>query len=78
MTSTSTVAAVDAVTAGLLQSTVTLMFFAGARGGAGGAGGVGVGEGGGDGGGGVGLGGDGGGAGPGGPGSLRISDVKGW
>ena len=75
MTSTSTVAAVDAVTAGLLQSTVTLMFFAGARGG---AGGVGVGEGGGDGGGGVGLGGDGGGAGPGGPGSLRISDVKGW
>ena len=76
MTSTSTVAAVDAVTAGLLQSTVTLMFFAGARGG---AGGVGVGEGGGGGGGGgVGLGGDGGGGGPGGPGSLRISDVKGW
>ena len=74
MTSTSTVAAVDAVTAGLLQSTVTLMFFAGARGG---AGGVGVGEGGG-GGVGVGLGGDGGGGGPGGPGSLRISDVKGW
>ena len=73
MTSTSTVAAVDAVTAGLLQSTVTLMFFAGARGG---AGGVGVGEGGG--GVGVGLGGDGGGGGPGGPGSLRISDVKGW